>query len=433
MNRLALEQKTHTNKQRLAELAALLDGPSARALTNEERNEIDSIEAEQGALQHDLDFFRRQSEAQRSEAAAGAGVRIDQDGDNPAAAAKHPLVFQTLGHQLSAIYRYKVNGDQAAFAQLMAAASGASEAIDSDGGFMIQSDLAAGIERRMHDVGTLLGLMNPIEVSGNGLTERMITETSRANGSRSGGVQGYWVDEAEAPTDSRPKFEKIETKLHKVAALGYSTDELLEDFPAMSSLFESEFAEELVFKVEDAIIEGDGASMPLGIMAAPALITQAKETGQAADTFVTANISQMWNRFPVRSRANAVWLANQELEPQLDVLSIPVGTAALEPRFVTYNQDGVLRIKGRPVVFLEYCSALGDLGDIILADMTQYRLVRKGGVSQASSMHVLFTTDQMAFRAIYRIGGQVKWRSALTPFKATSGRTVSPFVTLAAR
>lgn len=363
---------------------------------------------------------------------------LDEQGQiiRPPAAPSGPdkaKVFPTLGHQMAAIFKAVVNNDGTARNQLLAAAAGSSEAVDSEGGFLVQADFAVAIERRMNEVGTLLRLMQPLEVSGNGLVERMIAETSRATGSRWGGIRGYWLSEGDTITDSKPKFERIKTEIEKVAALGYSTDELLEDYPAMSGLFQEGFAEELVFMVEDAIIEGDGLGKPLGILNAPCLVTQAKETGQLADTFVSANISNMWNRFPSRSRSSAVWLINQELEPQLDQLSIPAGTAALEPRYVTYGPDGVLRIKGRPVIVLEYCSALGDVGDVILADMTQYRLITKGGVQQASSMHVKFTTDEMTFRATYRVGGQPKWRGALTPFKATASRTVSPFVTLAAR
>jgi HK97 family phage major capsid protein len=88
-------------------------------------------------------------------------------------------------------------------------------------------------------------------------------------------------------------------------------------------------------------------------------------------------------------------------------------------------------MKGRPVITIEQCAALGDAGDIILADFGEYMLADKGGVQMASSMHVMFTTDEMVFRFIYRVDGQPIWNSALTPFKGAG--TLSPFVTLAAR
>jgi len=134
------------------------------------------------------------------------------------------------------------------------------------------------------------------------------------------------------------------------------------------------------------------------------------------------------------SRLNSVWLINQEIEPQLDTLAVPVGTGG----FPVYMPPGGIadapygRLKGRPVIAIEQCQALGDAGDIILADFSQYMIADKGGVQSASSMHVLFTTDEMTFRFIYRVDGQPLWNSALTPYKGTSN-TLSPFVTLGAR
>lgn len=86
---------------------------------------------------------------------------------------------------------------------------------------------------------------------------------------------------------------------------------------------------------------------------------------------------------------------------------------------------------GRPVIPLEQCSAAGDVGDIILADISQYLLIDKGGIKAASSVHVRFLYDENVFRFIYRVDGQPIWNKPLTPFKGSA--TVSPFVTLAKR
>jgi HK97 family phage major capsid protein len=191
------------------------------------------------------------------------------------------------------------------------------------------------------------------------------------------------------------------------------------------------FTEELIFQVEDAIVNGTGAGQPLGFTLAPCLVSQAKETGQVAATIVSANLSKMWSRLPARSQANAVWLVNVDCQPQLDELSIPAGTAALQPRFVNYGPDGLLTIKGRPVIPVEYCASLGAVNDICLVDLAKYRLIRKGGVEQASSIHVLFTTGEQTFRAFYRCDGQPVPRSAVTPFKGVN--TLSPFIVLLVR
>ena len=70
--------------------------------------------------------------------------------------------------------------------------------------------------------------------------------------------------------------------------------------------------------------------------------------------------------------------------------------------------------------------------DIMLADLSQYTLVDKGGVQAATSMHVAFLTDQMVFRITYRVDGKPMWTVPMAPF-AAGGLYKSPFVALQAR
>lgn len=42
---------------------------------------------------------------------------------------------------------------------------------------------------------------------------------------------------------------------------------------------------------------------------------------------------------------------------------------------------------------LEQYSAVGEVGDIIIADKSQYLLIDKGGINAASSIHVRFLYD----------------------------------------
>ena len=92
--------------------------------------------------------------------------------------------------------------------------------------------------------------------------------------------------------------------------------------------------------------------------------------------------------------------------------------------------DPSFSLYGAPYIEVEYPSALGTTGDLMLASLSQYQMINKGGVQSASSIHVNFTSDETAFRFIYRTDGQPLWNSALTPFDA--GDTLSPFVVLTA-
>jgi len=88
-------------------------------------------------------------------------------------------------------------------------------------------------------------------------------------------------------------------------------------------------------------------------------------------------------------------------------------------------------IFGRPAFVHESCDNLGDVGDIMLIDPSQYQMIEKGGMQSASSIHVRFLEGETVFRFIYRVDGQPMWNSALTP--ANDGNDVSPFINLAAR
>lgn len=346
--------------------------------------------------------------------------------------------FASFGEQLLAVARAEQRG-AAIDPRLVEvrAASGLNEAVPSDGGFLVQTDFATEILKKTYSTGILASRCRRrnISAAANGVKMNGIDETSRANGSRYGGVQAYWANEADTVTATRPKFRQIELKLNKLFALYYATDELLQDATMLEQECMEAFSGELAFKTDDAIFRGAGAGQPLGYTAAACLTTVAAEGGQGADTVIAQNVINMWSRMWAPSRPNSVWLINQEVEPQLMVMSVAVGTGG---QLIYMPAGGIsgqpyATLFGRPVIPIEQAAALGDVGDITLVDLSQYLLADKGGAQAASSMHVRFIYDEMTFRLTYRVDGQPLWNSPLTPYKGAAAKTLSPFVALAAR
>jgi HK97 family phage major capsid protein len=72
----------------------------------------------------------------------------------------------------------------------------------SEGGFAVPPELAPGIEMGMFAGGEILSRVDARTITGDSIAYNVIDETSRAAGSRAGGVQGYWVDQGTAPTAS---------------------------------------------------------------------------------------------------------------------------------------------------------------------------------------------------------------------------------------
>jgi HK97 family phage major capsid protein len=319
------------------------------------------------------------------------------------------------------------------------APSGMSEAAPSDGGFLVGTQQAGMLAQRAYGEGKIAALCERIPISGpfNGLKYPVIDETSRADGSRSGGVLAYWKNEAAAGTHKAPKIGEQNLNLEKLIGLCYVTDELLQDATALEVLISAEFGKEFSFKLDDAVINGLGAGVPLGILNAGCLVSVAKETGQTAKTLNFENVVNMYSRhWSGSAMATTRWVMNRQLIPQVMALAIKVGTAGF-PLYIPGNSlagtpNGTLL--GVPIIFAEQSATPGTVGDIGLFDFGQYRIIDKAGIQAASSMHVLFTTDEMAFRFVMRVNGQPLWKSALTPYKdASTSQTVSPFVTVAAR
>jgi HK97 family phage major capsid protein len=347
--------------------------------------------------------------------------------------------FGSFGEQLAAVMRAGLPGGHAdpRLFNIRGAATGLNETVPSEGGFLVQQDFSSTLLQEVFQTGILASKCKRVTISGNANSIKIngVDETSRAS-TRYGGIIGYWEEEAAEKTASKPKFRKIELSLKKLVGLCYATDELLDDATALESVIRTGFVSEFGFLLDDAIINGTGAGQPFGILASGCLVSVGKETGQTAATVVAENVIKMYSRIFASSRPSAVWLINQNIEPQLFTMSLAVGTGGIP----IYMPAGGLSgqpygtLFGRPVIAIEQAATLGTQGDILLADLTNgYILAEKGGVQAAMSIHCRFIYDESVFRFVLRVDGQPVRASALTPYKGGSSYTQSHFVALDTR
>lgn len=420
-----LEMKAKREDARLKAMAVLNKAEAEdRFLSEDEQKDIDKYEEEIRAWDESI------GRAEKLLAIEPEDRSSEKPEVKPTPTKDTEKRFSSFGEQLMAAYRAAMPGGKVDERLSTRAASGLNETTPSDGGFLVQQDFVTELLKRTYETGILASKVKkiPISTNANGMKINAIDEDSRANGSRWGGVQTYWEGEADELTASKPKFRQMELSLKKLTGLCYATDELLQDAAALEAVIRQAFAEEFGFKIDDAILSGSGEGEPLGILNSGAIVTVAKEASQT-DIITVENLIKMWNRLWSRSRANAVWYINQELEPYLYTLKIGDKPVYIPAGGLSEKPYGTLF--GRPVVPIEQCSAAGEVGDIILADIGQYLLIDKGGIKSASSIHVRFLYDENVFRFIYRVDGKPIWTKPLTPYKGSA--TVSPFVTLAKR
>ena len=397
-------------------------------LTDEDKTEIEGLLDGADEVRRDIEREERLSSSQdwgKEKVTPEIRVR-DRGEDKP---------WSGFGEFLGAVVRSALPGNSPDPRLIETRQLGLNEGVPSEGGFLVQTDHVAELLKRTYETGALTGRVRriPVSANANGLTINAVAETSRATGSRWGGIQAYWLQEAGTKTPTNPEFRQMELKLKKLIGLCYATDELLQDTAALENIIQQAFTEEFGFMLDEAIFRGTGVGQPLGILNSPSLVTVDAEPGQAADTVLYENIVNMWSRAWGRGRANSVWLINQDIEPQLHTMSLAVGVGGV-PVYMPAGGASASpygTLFGRPVIPIEQASTLGTAGDIVLADLSQYLTIDKGGIQQASSIHVQFLTDQTAFRFVYRVDGQPVWNAPLTPAQGTNA--LSPFVALEAR
>ncbi|NEV75474.1 phage major capsid protein [Rhodopseudomonas sp. BR0C11] len=311
------------------------------------------------------------------------------------------------------------------------AASGMNEGGGADGGYLVQQDFVPELMRRAYERSDLLARTRqlPVGPNSNGVKINALRDSSRKNGTRFGGAQAFWTGEGQQKIGTDLKFRQMDMRLHKLTGLLYATDEMLDDSALLGALIPEIFGDEFAFKIDDAIFEGVGSGMPLGVMKSGALVTVAPESGQGADTVVVENIVKMWARMWLRSRGSMIWTINQQIEPQL--MTMKIGNTPIYLPQGTIEGEPFSRLLGRPVVPTEFNSQLGDKGDIVAMDLQQYLTIQKGGIKQDISIHARFINDETTFRFVVRMDGQPIWDTPLEPFKGSD--TLSPFVTLGER
>ena len=308
---------------------------------------------------------------------------------------------------------------------------------NESGAYLIPDEWRSEIFKPITQDDMVIGRTRQVMLERNTISMPYVNGFDESSGKVYGAVQGSWVSEEEAGTATAMKFGTLQLSLKKLMLAAYVTNEMIEDSPAsMEVILRDSFRDALTFEMNDKLIRGTGAGQPQGILNAAAKIEVAKETGQVADTILFENVVKMYSRL-YNKAGNAVWMINDDAFPQIATMSMPIGTGGV-PVFMPANGAAgrpLDSLMGIPIIWNKHCSTVGDAGDVVLVDWSQYYLGMKAGANADGryevSSHLKFLEDQQTFKLVFRCDGQSSWKSPITP--PQSANTKSPIITLAAR
>ena len=423
----------------IKEARALTDRAAAdnRDMNDEETTAFDAlkvrIDAASAAIDRESALIAEEAQMAMSTPAAGGGYITVTD--NRAADPQHG--FKTVGEFMQAVYhadkpgqsvddRLLIGGGRSAAAP----SSYSNEAAGQDGGFLVPPQFSQEIFKLSLGEDSMLPLTDNVEISGNSMAFPKDETTPWGTN----GIRAYWQGEAASAIATKPVLGLATLRLKKLMALVPTTDELLDDANALTSYLPQKVALSIRWKTNESILFGAGNGVPLGALSSGATVTVAKESGQATQTLLPQNLAKMIARLPAGSFANSVWIVNNDVLPALFTLTLgnypiymPTG---MNPGGIQITPYGTLL--GRPVFVSQHANTFSSQGDVILVDLKYYQTITKaGGMQTATSMHLYFDADLTAFRTTFRMDGQSKIVSAISPAKGAT--TMSPYVQLGAR
>lgn len=238
-----------------------------------------------------------------------------------------------------------------------------------------------------------------------------------------GGVHFHWTEEGGAKTETEPTFKEIELVAHELAGYTQASNTLMADSSqGIDALLRRLFGAALAWQEDYWFLRGNGVGKPLGILSAPALLTESR-AGATSVSF--DDLAQMIGKFLPSSFGRGVWLMHPTVLPKL-VQITDAGSNAIWVPNVAGPVPGT--VFGMPVIFTEKVPALGTEGDVLLADLGYYVIGDRQNMSIDFSEHYAFINNVGTWRISERIDGQPWIDDAITLTDAST--QLSPFVAL---
>jgi len=304
------------------------------------------------------------------------------------------------------------------------------------GGALIPPEFSRTALDRARTRSNILANAMTIPMATNTINIPFIDGFNESTGLVAGNVKFRTTAERAELTGNRVNMSMVTLTLRKSTALIFVDEEMMDLSPiSIQPFLTTALDNALDLHISDQLVNGTGAGEAMGILNAPCFVSVPKESGQANTTLVYENTLNMF----ARSTGRGNWYGSRSIIPQLGVMNVSVGTGG-SAVFIA-NNGGIQSatatfpgsLHGSGLDYLDVMPTLGTVGDLVLADWSQYLVGQRSGgnsLEMSESMHLKFDFDQRAFKARFYMDGQPWWPEAFQP---KNGDSRSPFVGTASR
>jgi len=295
----------------------------------------------------------------------------------------------------------------------------AGESEEEPGGFLVPEEYRAEILQTSLQTALIRPRARKIRMARDRISIPVVKDRDRSS-NLFGGVIAYWLGEGATITASRGAFSQVEMVVKKLAGLTFASSELLADSAiAMADFIKGAFGDAIAYQEDESFFRGTGGGRPQGLLYAPCKYQVARA---GAGAIALQDITGMYSRMYPPSLSNAVWIAHISTFPQFCEMTQNSGTSAP----LVWLANGPIRdmgalaaappgtILGRPLYFTSHCSQLGTEMDLMFVDLRHYLIGDRQDLRVDASEHVAFETDEIAWRFIHRVDGQMWLAGTIT-------------------
>lgn len=266
--------------------------------------------------------------------------------------------------------------------------------MDTTGGYLVPDVTEKQIIHSLAENNIVRRLATVVHTDGDDLSIPMVSTMSEAQ----------WLAEGDEMQLASATFSNKRLKPHKLGLMIQVSHELLSDAGVDIPAFLAEaFAEQVASAEEDAFINGDGVTMPQGLLTANAATVGVTAAGTAAIT--AEETLALYSSLDEKYRQKAVFMMHEDSANALRLLKDENGRYLWREALGAGQPDMLL---GRPVFISRFMPKMAaGAKPVLFGDLSKYWIADRGNRRLSRFNELYAHVGQIGFRMTERVDGKL--------------------------